>query len=236
MTDTRQRAWPPLHDYRSSRAVLIGTWRYSSLPSLEAAKHSYRRMRRLLTGPLCGWPADRLLLMDNQSSASEVHDQLITAFGPVNDVALFYYVGHGQLEDDELCLALSGSRTEYTRRSATSLTFSAVRQALLNSDATTKIVILDCCFSGAATQPRNTLAAAAAVAHESLPSRVAEQVYGTGAYTMVAAGAYGTAQYETDSPHPETYFTKYLADLVERGMPGQPASLRLEPLFQQLRD
>ena len=61
---------------------------------------------------------------------------------------------------------------------------------------------------------------------------------GTGAYTMAATSAYTTAWYESGpgSARPQTFFTKYLADLVERGIPGQPTGLKLDPLFRQLRE
>jgi len=226
-----------MRDYSGSLAVLLGTWEYTDMPSLVAAENSYRRMTRLLTGPLCGWPPNRLVRLDSDSSPSDVHDRLITALEPVADVALFYYVGHGQIgEGDQLCLALSRTRTEFHRRHATSLTFSAVRQALLNCRATTKIVILDCCFSGQATEPSNSLAGASTALQEDLATTLADHAFGTGAYTMAAAGAYGTAEYETGGQHAETYFTKYLADLIEHGIPGEPAVLKLEPLFLRLRD
>jgi hypothetical protein len=64
---------------------------------------------------------------------------------------LFYFVGHGQLHGDELCLALRGSPLAGPRR-ATSVPFSDVRAALRECDAETKIVILDCCFSGTAAR------------------------------------------------------------------------------------
>jgi len=222
-----------MRDYSGSLAVLIGTWEYTDMPPLVAARNSYLRMTRLLTGPLCGWPSNRLVRLDSGSSPSDVHDRLITALEPVADVALFYYVGHGQIgEGDQLCLALSRTRTEFHRRHATSLTFTAVRQALLNCKATTKIVILDCCFAGQATEPSNSLSAV----KEDLATTVADHAFGTGAYTMAAAGAYGTAEYETGGQRPETYFTKYLADLVQHGIPGEPSVLKLEPLFLRLRD
>ena len=55
---------------------------------------------------------------------------------------------------------------------------------------------------------------------------------------MAATSAYTTAWYEDDRrlARPQTYFTKYLADLVETGIPGQPSRLHLDPLFKQLRE
>jgi hypothetical protein len=58
-----------------------------------------------------------------------------------------------------------------------------------------------------------------------------------GAYIMAASGAYTTAWYETEPgvAQPQTYFTKYLVDLVEKGIPGQAPGLTLHTLYNQLR-
>lgn len=219
---------PPLHDFTRSRAVVMGTWEYVTLDSVEAIRYSYERMVSLLTGPFCGWPLDRLLTLRNVFQPGDLADQLIAEFEGVEDVALFYYVGHGQIDsDDQLCLGLKNSRTEPNRRATTSLPFQAVRNALGDCRAATKIVILDCCFSGLATRPANTLNA-----------KVMDAIAGAGAYTMAASEAYNTAWYETDSPdhRPHTYFTKYLAELIENGIPGHPPFLRLHEIFRQVRD
>jgi hypothetical protein len=220
---------PPLRDYGRSRAVLMGTWNYTYLTPVPAVANSMRRMTGLLNSSLCGWAADRILQLKNEPGPGDIPDRLITAFDDVDDVALFYFAGHGQIApDDQLCLGLVQSRPEANRRAATSLRFADVRQALAESPAATKIVILDCCFAGLAT-----LGALSGPTRE-----VLDLTSGTGAYTMAATSAYATAWYEEDTglPQPQTYFTKYLADLVERGIPGQPALLRLDPLFKQLRD
>jgi Caspase domain/WD domain, G-beta repeat len=219
---------PPLRDYSRSRAVVMGTSNYAFLTPIPAVEYSMRRMGRLLTGPLCGWPPDRVLCFQNEAGPGEIPDRLITAFDGVSDIALFYFAGHGQIApDDQLCLGLVQSRPEPNRRVATSLRFSDVRQVLQDSAAAIKIVILDCCFAGLATP--GVLAGS---------SDVLDLTAGTGAYTMAATSAYATAWFE-ETPglaEPQTYFTKYLADVVERGIPGQPFLLRLDPVFKQVRD
>ena len=223
---------PPLYDYSTSRAVVMGTSSYNYLSPVPAATNSLRRMLGLLTGPLCGWPDDRLLILENEPSPGNLPDQLITAFENVTGVALFYYVGHGLIcDENQLGLSVCGSRPEPNRRAATSLPFQAVRRALLDSKAVTKIVMLDCCFAGLANELANTLAPPAS-------DVLGDMTAGSGAYTMAASGAYATAWYETNPGAilPQTYFTKYLVDLLEAGIPGQPSKLQLHPIFTQLRD
>lgn len=222
------RAW---HDYGRSRAVLIGTWTYTHLTAVPAAQHSLQRMRALLTSAWCSWPEQRVTVLANQHSPGNLADFLVSQYADVRDVALFYYVGHGQIDDeDQLCFSLVGSRPEPHRRATTSLPFDTVRRALLRSNAATKILILDCCFSGLATRREHALGP--------LVDEVMERTTGTGAYTMAASSAYSAAWFETDPQidRPQTYFTKYLADLVEAGIPGQPSALGLHTLFTHVRE
>jgi len=184
-------------------------------------------MISLLTNPLCGWPPNRLYHLPNVSAPGDLPKRLIEEFEDAKDVALFYYVGHGQMADGQLCLSLEYSETEAKRRAVSSLPFEAVRNAL-DCDATTKIVILDCCYSGLASQRSNTLAA--------FTEEVQHATAVAGAYTMAACGANNTAWYQTDPSldRPQTFFTKYLADLIEAGMPGYPPALRMHEIFTQL--
>ena len=101
--------WPPLRDYSRSRAVLMGTSEYSFLPGLPAALNSLERMTGLLIGPLCGWPADRVSLMVNERGPGDLPDRLIASFEEAADVALFYCVGHGQIDLDRKSTRLNSS-------------------------------------------------------------------------------------------------------------------------------
>jgi hypothetical protein len=216
-------------DFTRSRAVLIGTWTYRdpNLHDVPAAEHSLHRMRDLLTSSVCGpWPTERIDVIGDRPTLDGLAHELVTAFGTATDVALFYYVGHGQFDlHDRLCLTLGGSSTDAILRTTTSLTFEAVRHAFQVSPATTKIAILDCCFAGLAGRD-GTLAD-----HQRpLPP--------TGSYLMMASGEFSTAWYERDpgQERPQTYFTKYLADVIERGIPDQGEGLMLGPIFDATAD
>jgi hypothetical protein len=220
----------------------MGTWRYSESdlgPYLPAVENSFKRFGSLLADPLCGWHPGDITRIANESDPGRVPDLLMREFGAATDVALFYYVGHGLLSDDEdteLCLGLTGTvSTDPYRRVPTSLMFPAVRRALLKSRATTKIVILDCCNSGAVLRP--VLAGSTIVAPDVVPSDFLDGADVEGSYVLVAAARNKSAYYElsSDRGSPQTYFTKYLADLVESGIEGGPPELSLELLFGRLR-
>jgi WD40 repeat protein len=217
-------------DFSRSRAVLVGTSEYTELtPQLPAAANSLDRMYRLLTGPLCGWPADRVERVFNQHAPDNLPRRLVDLYADATDVALFYYVGHGQPDaEDRLCLSLVDSRTASGYREPTSLTFDAVRHALKQSDAERRIVILDCCFSGLAVTTDGALG----------DTDVLERTRGANAFTVTACGPYNTAWYEADPQisTPQTYLTKYLADLVEGGVTDGPPEITLEMLVDQVAD
>jgi Caspase domain/WD domain, G-beta repeat len=216
-------------DYSRSQAVLIGTSEYSELTPLPAAANSLDRMYRLLTGPLCGWPEDRVVTMHNQRVPADLPHQLVKLFAHTTDVALFYYVGHGQPDSrDRLCLSLVESSTESEYRGSTSLTFDAVRDAMRLSKAQRRVVILDCCFSGLAFMGDGVLG----------DTGVLERTHGTGAFTVAASGPYDTAWFEADTeiPKPYTYFTKYFVDLVEGGIADGPPQISLDVLIDRVTE
>ncbi|GAA2056812.1 hypothetical protein GCM10009839_77570 [Catenulispora yoronensis] len=219
MSDSR-----PLRDYGRSRAVLVGAWDYANFPKVPAARNSLERMTSLLTGPLCGWPVERVETLSNLTRRGDLDDRLLELYEDVTDVALFYFVGHGALFDDELCLALCDSPRDGNRQRTIGIPFADVRRALKGCQAETKIVILDCCYSGQATEAPNTLAGKV---------DVMARTAGTGAFTMAASGAYTKAEFDPAPgvPNPQTFFTQYLVDTIEGGMEEHLQGVALGPLF-----
>ena len=70
----------PLHDYGHSRAVLIGTSDYKYLPPVPAAANSLKRITKVLTSDLCGWPLGRVSVFSNEPGPGDLPDRLITLF------------------------------------------------------------------------------------------------------------------------------------------------------------
>ncbi|MEV0296274.1 TraM recognition domain-containing protein [Nocardia sp. NPDC050710] len=214
-------------NFSRSQAILIGTWDYSELAPVPAARHSLQRMADLLAGPLCGWPSERVFVVGNQRLPGNLADELVEKFEQASDIALFYFVGHGQYDqDDRLCLAFRDTSTRGSRRTTTSIPFDQVRHAFRASRATTKIAILDCCFAGLAVNPNGTL------------SGTIELPPAPGAYLMMATGPYSTAWYQLEDEHrrPQTFFTKAFIDVVEHGNPEAGPGLTLDDIFRRAAD
>lgn len=144
-------------DFARSRAILVGTSRYThGLAEMPAALNSLDRMYALLTGPRCGWPSKRISAIRNPTTRDGLDQQFATLIHDTDDVLFLYYVGHGLLlNGQDLGLALVDTHADPRMRYSTSLRFNSVREELRHRGrARVQVVLLDCCFSGLAT--RNT--------------------------------------------------------------------------------
>ncbi|WP_433723272.1 caspase, EACC1-associated type [Nocardia sp. CA-129566] len=118
-----------------------------------------------------------------------------------SDVLLVYYAGHGLLDQrGRLHLALPD--TDPSRIRWTALPYETLREELGNSHAATRIVLLDCCFSGRAI---DAMASAA--------SAVAGQIDIDGTYIITPTAANRTPNAPPGQPY--TAFTAALLTAAE---------------------
>ncbi|WP_341514534.1 caspase family protein (plasmid) [Rhodococcus qingshengii] len=148
-------------DIDRSRAVLIGVSRYEmdeqpitpgseALPPLDSVSANLTDLRQLLTDPDLGtFTSEHCELLENPQRPHQIGDIIASAAREAEDVLLVYYAGHGLVDSrGRLYLGLPGTNPAQT--SWTSLPFETLREALLDSPAKIRILILDCCFSGRA--------------------------------------------------------------------------------------
>lgn len=212
-------------DHSRSKAILIGTSVYHDpeFPALPAVANSLRGMRELLVDPdLCGWPEERVVVLRDASDARRLVQNLRRFARQTTDVLLVYFAGHGTItRRGQLCLILTD--TEADDADITGVEFERVREALLDSPAQTKIVILDCCYSGRAIE---ALAG---------PSAVADTTDTRGVYTLTASDhtAHVVAlEHQADAA---TSFTGEFLRLVRTGIAGGPPELTLSEVYLHLR-
>ncbi|WP_433362010.1 caspase, EACC1-associated type [Actinoplanes sp. CA-142083] len=206
-----------LPDPSGSRAVLVGPADYAYLSPLPAVPRNVARLHDLLTDPeIWGLPAEHCVALTDAAVTDEVEEALLAAARAATDTLLFYFAGHGLLDIDsgQLFLALGNAENDPIHRA---VDYQRVRRAMLEARCPSKVVILDCCYSGKATM-----------------GDFADQTVVEGTYLLTACDERSLAVAPPDASL--TAFTGALARLLAEGLPGGPELLRTEDLYWRLRD
>jgi len=90
-------------------------------------------------------------VLTDPTSPDDVGAALSEAAATATDLLLVYYAGHG-LVDDRGRLHLALAQTHPHRPRWTALPFDLLREEIAHSAATTRVLVLDCCFSGRAIE------------------------------------------------------------------------------------
>jgi Caspase domain len=140
-------------DRERSRMVLIGVSDYEqhgSLCRLPAVHNNLTALEAILTDPIHGvFTNDHCLVVDSPDSPRSLMRRLTRGANEAEDVLLVYYAGHGLL-DLAGDLHLTVRETDPDQLAGTAVPYEWIRQVVSNSPALTRILILDCCFSGRA--------------------------------------------------------------------------------------
>jgi|GEM_PF-100286 len=135
------------HGRRIALFVANDTFHSSSISRLHAPVSDARELRNLLHDPDIGAfrPAE-ILVNESKTEIERSIERMFRGAGP-EDLVLFYYSGHGIRTSRNLYLAASNTDPDLPGSSAVSSLF--VRELIRESHAAAKIILLDCCYSGA---------------------------------------------------------------------------------------
>jgi len=138
--------------------IVIGTNEYSdsSIRNLRFAEKDATDIKNILLDPeICGF--DDVLESINKTRTQtfcEI-DQLLKN-AESEDLILIYFSGHGEPDSQhDLCLLFKNTKIDSLI--PTSLNYSLVRKCIDASSCKTVVVVLDCCYSGAASIKGNNL-------------------------------------------------------------------------------
>jgi hypothetical protein len=212
-----------LPDPLASRAVLIGTDSYRDMEHLPAVARNLDRLSGLLVSPdLWGLPPENCAVLRNPGSPAEVLDLIHEAAAAARDTLVVYYAGHGLCDPDTDDLYLSLPESGMSRLYS-AVRFDDVRRELVNArGAASKVVILDCCYSGRAM-----------AGGMSGPAEMADQARIEGTYLMTASA--DTVKAQAPVGEEFTAFTGELLGVLDQGLPDGPDLLNLETLFWHVR-
>ncbi|GAA1578712.1 hypothetical protein GCM10009789_35340 [Kribbella sancticallisti] len=210
--------------FENSYAVLIGVGTYEdpSLADLESAVRNLAGLAATLTDrEIAGWPAERVITIPDPGNLATLGPELRGLCKQATDTLLIYYCGHGLLSDDSrLHLSVATSRSDEV--SFTAMPYDWIRNVTKSSPAASKLLILDCCFSGRAIEDMS-----------SEDNFVADRATIDGTYTITSTTRNDAAKAPVGKAY--TAFTGELIDLLSNGVPGGPKYLTANTLYTHLR-
>ena len=214
-----------LPDPQRSRAVLIGTGKYADgkLPNLPVVGRTIGDLAAALTDPVYGIiPKNNCTVLKDEADIRLIGRRLRSAASEAEDLLLVFFVGHGLVGARRHDLYLGLPDSEWADPEFTSLEYDKLRSSVLDSTAATKIIILDCCFSGR-------------VVSEAMADPVTEmvgQIDVDGTYVLTSAERDKVALIRPGENY--TAFSGRFLDLIRNGVPGGPEFLTVDYLYRQL--
>ena len=221
--------YPSELSYRAeSIVVLIGTSECSQdaerLPPLPHVRENVAELKRLLLDPnVVGLPKSSIVEILDEPEASAVLSKLYRAAKRANDTLIVYYAGHGLYGDADSALYLTSKNTESDDKSS-AIDIEIVKRHIRNSDATKRVMILDCCYSGRAFDGGMSSHA------DSLDSAVD------------LVGTYGIAavpgDYKAWAPPGAklTFFSQTLINVLSRGIKNDKDTVTLDEVFYAVKE
>ena len=211
------------------RAILIGNAAFSQLPALRCPPADVEALREVLSDEDICWFNPVHTLLDAQ------HNEIFTRVNEVmrdagkEDLVLVYYSGHGLL-DNRGRLYLAGSNTNPSLLHSTAVSVNAIRECLSESRCQRFVLILDCCYSGAATGPvrRN----GSTISTDFVEG---DTVDGIGEFVISASSAIQRARERPEDPL--GLFTKHLVEglRTEGADSDDDGIIRLDELFNYVK-
>ncbi|MFJ4792389.1 caspase, EACC1-associated type [Kitasatospora purpeofusca] len=214
-----------LPDPLRSRIVLVGASTYTDpdLPDLPAVARTVTDLAALFTDPDHGVvPEEHCTVLLDDADLGRVGRKLRDAARAAEDLLLVYFTGHGLVGGRRHDLYLALPESEYADPDFTSIEYDKLRGAVLNSRATTKIIVLDCCFSGRAVT--GTMAGGG-------PGTI-NQLEVSGTYVLTSAQRDQVSLSPPGEDH--TAFSGRLIRLLREGVAGGPEYLTIDDIYQRL--
>jgi DivIVA domain-containing protein len=208
-----------LPDGARSRALLIGTAAYRHLLPVPAAENNVDSMREALVRH-AGIPRGNCESLTDARDLTAVGAAVERAAREADDLLLVYYSGHGLVDSGGL-LHLALPQTSQELLPWSGIPFAFLHKAIQSARATAKVIVLDSCFSGIATE---VLA--------DKESAILGQIRISGHVTLTSSPANSPSYAFEGRRH--TAFTQAFLDVLDGGSPRAGALLTLDDLFLEL--
>ncbi|MFQ6327956.1 type VII secretion protein EccCb [Nocardia sp. CWNU-33] len=196
------------------------TYHFEGLPRLYAPVSDAEQLRELLRDPeIGGFRPTEILTNESKAEIERSIERLFRGAEP-EDVVLLYFSGHGLRTRQNLYLATSNTDPQLLSSTAVSSTF--IRELIRESAAAAKIILLDCCYSGA------FLGADVVKSAPNIDDVGRELAAGDGICVLTASSAVETAEdgrAGSDKSAPLSVFTSALVKGIGTGLADNGSGL-----------
>ncbi|MFY1691868.1 caspase family protein [Plantactinospora sp. WMMB782] len=216
---------PPRHlrlaDPDRSRVVLVGTANYRhGLPEIPPVVGNVDGLARLFRDPRLGGLGEDACHTLVDPSRDLAIRQVAAWCRDAEDVLVVYFSGHGLIgEDGELLLACADTDPDLV--DYTALPISLLRRAVQTSPARTRVLVLDCCYSGRAVR-----------ALGGAEADLLGQVEVSGTYTLASVPGDLQALFRDGARY--TVFTGELIDVLRNGIADAGPLLSVDAVYRHL--
>lgn len=214
------------------KALLVATYGYQDdgLRGLAAPAHDAEELAEVLRDPAVAGFDVTMLLNEPTHVVGEAIGRFYAGCRR-DDLALLYFSGHG-LKDDDGRLYLAMTNTRRDSLLFTGLPAAAISDAMDGCPSRRKVLVLDCCYSGAF--PAGRTAKADPDVH------TLERFQGKGRAVLTASDAtsYSFEGDEVSGSGAASVFTRYLVDAIRSGAADldSDGDITLDELYSYVHD
>lgn len=218
-------------DLKKTIAVLIGASKFvkgpKKLPDLPGVKNNIKDLAMVLRNKkIVGIPDKNVVEILDEAHPNKILMELVKACRKAKDTLIVYYAGHGIVSKNSHSLCLATTETTDEDADYNAIEFEKIREAISETSAGKKILIIDSCFSGRALKEVGSMS--------SSPSALRTNLNIKGTYAIASAPANRKA-FAPPNEH-YTAFSGALIDTLNNGVGNGHEGINLLELYEQVRD
>lgn len=208
-------------DVDRTRVLLIGNGEFEhNFPTIQPVKGNVEDFGKLLTDPkIVGIPRENITALFNKQSGEIEEKLLLISKEPNIETLIIYFAGHGCRTDSKKLFLVASNTRKVGDHIISGIDFDFIKNVVLKqSTASQKIIILDACHSGVATQGHNDLVTDFDV---------------EGTYIFTSSSGDEASYYEAGRAH--TFFSGELINVLSRGLDNNQEYLSLKDIYENVR-
>lgn len=209
-------------DVDHTRAVLIGNSEFDgNFSAIPPVKGNIEDLFHLLTDKLhIGLPPENIVVVFNKTN-TEIEEALLQqSRQPNTETLLIYFAGHGHRTDVKKLFLVAKNSRKIDDYLLGGIDFDFISNVILrNATAKQKILILDACHSGIATQGTDDMMAKMDV---------------KGSYVLASSPGDEVSYFDKNGRN--TYFTGVLLDALNKGINNAQEMIALDDLYDYSKD